>query len=256
MARSASERGDARTAHGRAEQATRLAVVFAREVARSPTSRLCLACADALSVTSAGITIMGGDHAGPICVSDPSVKALEDLQFTIGQGPCRDAFLGGEPVHVNCLDAAASERWPPFVDLAILSGIAAVFAYPLSFNGAKIGVLTLYQVAEGDLTAQQESDTIALAAIVTEALLSLQDGAPAGTLSPSLEDSFAYRAEIYQASGMIAIQLGVPASEALVRMRAHAFANDRPLDEIAADVVGRRLCLADDRRPPTTRPNQ
>jgi len=235
------------------DHATRLAVSFAREVARSPMSRLCTVCAEALSVSSAGITIMGGHHAGPICVSDPNVKALEDLQFTIGQGPCRDAFHSGEPVHAPRLDVAASERWPPFVDLAIMCGIAAVFAYPLSFNGAKIGVLTLYQVVEGDLTAQQDSDAIALAAIVTEALLSLQDSAPAGTLAPSLEDAVAYRAEIYQASGMIAVQLGVPSSEALVRLRAHAFANDRPLDEVAADVVGRRLRLADDRTPPSSR---
>ena len=215
-------------------------------------SLLCGASADALAVSSAGITIMGGDHAGPICVSNPNVKALEDLQFTIGQGPCHDAFHDGVPVHAPRLDAAASERWPPFVDLAIGCGIAAVFAYPLSFEGAKIGVLTLYQAAEGDLTIEQDSDTIALAEIVTEALLSLQDSAPSGTLAPSLEDSVAYRAEIYQASGMVAIQLRVPASEALVRLRAHAFANDRPLDEVAADIVGRRLRLDDDRNPPTS----
>jgi hypothetical protein len=238
------------------EQATRLAVSFAREVARSPLSGLCVVCAEALSVSSAGITIMGGDHAGPICVSDPNVKALEDLQFTIGQGPCRDAFHNGEPVHVPRLDVAASERWPPFVDLAIMCGIAAVFAYPLTSEGAKIGILTLYEVVEGDLTVQQDSDAIALAAIVTEALLSLQESAPAGTLAPSIEDSVAYRAEIYQASGMLAIQLGVPSAEALVRMRAHAFANDRPLDEVASDIVGRRLRLGDDRTPPTARPDQ
>ena len=238
------------------EQGTRLAVSFAREVARSPLSGLCVVCAEALSVSSAGITIMGGDHAGPICVSDPNVKALEDLQFTIGQGPCRDAFRSGEPVHAPRLDVAASERWPPFVALAIVCGIAAVFAYPLSFDGAKIGVLTLYQLVEGDLTVEQESDAIALGAIVTQALLSLQDSAPAGTLAPSLEESVAYRAEVYQASGMLAIQLGVPASEALVRLRAHVFANERPLGEVTADIVSRRMRLVDDRDFPTTEPDR
>ena len=112
----------------KADQARRLAVAFARGAADSPRSRLCAVCAEVVGVTAAGITLMGGDNAGPICVSIPQVKALEDLQYTIGQGPCRDAFHTGEPVHAARLDDAASQRWPPFVDLAAASGIGAVFA--------------------------------------------------------------------------------------------------------------------------------
>ena len=232
------------------EQAARIAVAFARETATSPTSRLCAACVDVLGVTGAGITIIGGDHAGPICVSDPHINALEDLQFTIGQGPCRDAFHSGQPVHVARFDVAARNRWPPFVELADASGIGAVFAYPLVSNGSRIGVLTLYQQREGDLTPVQNGDTHALADILTETLLSLQDAEPAGSLAPALEDVVAYRAEIYQASGMVAIQLQIPASEALLRIRAHAFAHDQPVDVVAADIVARRLRLDDDRHQP------
>ena len=49
------------------------------------------------------------------------------------------------------------------------------------------------------------------------------------------------RAEVYQATGMISVQLGVSLEEALVRLRAHAFAAGAPLDDIAADVVRRLL---------------
>lgn len=237
-----------------AERATRIAVAFARETAKAPTSRLCIACVDVVEVTGAGITIIGGDHAGPICVSDPKINALEDLQFTIGQGPCRDAFHSGQPVHVPQLDASARQRWPPFVELAAASGIGAVFAYPLTSNGFGIGVLTLYQHAEGHLTPDQHDDTIALADILTETLLSLQNAAPPGSLAPALEDAVAYRAEIYQAAGMVAIQLQISASEALLRIRAHAFAHEQPIDVIAADIVARRLRLDND-RPDNDRPN-
>ena len=230
-----------------AERATRLAVAFAREAARAPSSRLCTVCAEVVAVTGAGITIMGSDHAGPICVSNPKVRALEDLQFTIGQGPCHDAFATRRPVHAARLDTAASDRWPPFVDLAKASGINAVFAYPLVSDDAKIGVLTLYQESEGDLSETQDDDSVALAEILAETLLSLQDAATAGTLAPSLQGAVSYRAEIYQASGMIAIQLNVPAEEAMMRIRAHAFANDRTLHDVAADIVTRRLRLTDDR---------
>ena len=229
---------------------TRLAVAFAREVAQAPTPRLCTVCAEFVGVTAAGITLMGGDNAGPICVSSAQVTALEDLQFTIGQGPCRDAFHSGESVHVARLDAAASDRWPPFVELAKTSGIGAVYAYPLAANGARVGVLTLYQDHEGDLTQDQHDDSVAVAAIVTETFLSMQDAAPAGTLAAGLDNAVAYRAEIYQASGMIAIQLQIPATEALCRLRAYAFAHDQALSVVAAEIVARRLRLDDDRLEP------
>jgi len=50
---------------------------------------------------------------------------------------------------------------------------------------------------------------------------------------------------VHQATGMISVQLEVSLAEALVRLRAHAYANDRPLNEVAADVVARRLRLED-----------
>ena len=232
------------------ERATRLAVAFASAVAGAPPVRLCAICAEFVKVTAAGITIMGGDNAGPICVSSPQVRALEDLQFTIGQGPCRDAFHHNAPVHAARLDAAASDRWPPFVELAKASGVGSVYAYPLVANDATIGVLTLYQQREGELTPDQNADSVAVAVIVTETLLSLQHAAPAGTLAAGLDDAVAYRAEIYQASGMIAIQLHIPATQALLRLRAYAFANDKTLSAVAADIVARRLRLDDDSREP------
>jgi hypothetical protein len=45
---------------------------------------------------------------------------------------------------------------------------------------------------------------------------------------------------------MISVQLGVTMEEALLRLRAHAYSTERPLGEIAADVVGRRLRFDDD----------
>lgn len=233
------------------EQSTRIAVAFARETARSSTARLCTACVEVLLVTGAGITIMGGDQAGPICVSDPSVAALEDLQYTVGQGPCRDAFRTGVSVHAPRLDLDASTRWPSFVSLAQKSGIGAVFAYPLIAAGAKVGVLTLYQRREGELTSTQQDDSIAIAEVLTETVLSLQDAAPPDVLAPGLDDAVQYRAEIYQASGMTAIQLSIPATEALLRIRAYAFANEKTVAEVASDIVARRLRLPNDHQPET-----
>lgn len=230
-----------------AERSNRLAVAFARETARAATAKLCTACVEVLAVTGAGITIMGGDQAGPICVSDSRVAMLEDLQYTIGAGPCRDAFHTRRFVHAPRLDADASARWPAFVELARASDIAAAFAYPLLVSGANVGVLTLYQRDEGDLTPAQHGDSDELAGILAETVLSLQADAPAGILAGGLDGAVGYRAETYQAAGMTSIQLSVPADEALARLRAYAFANDQPVGDVAALIVARQLRLPDDR---------
>jgi hypothetical protein len=234
------------------DRSIKIATAFAKEITRAPDARLCRACAEVLVVAGAGITLMGGGRAGgPVCVSNPRMAALEDLQFTLGVGPCQDAFSSGAPVRASRMDEAASLRWPSFVGLAQATGVGAVFAYPLFTHGARVGVMTLYQDGEGDLTIDQHEDSLAVAEVLTETVLSLQAEAPAGTLAPGLEEAVAYRAEIHQASGMVAIQLRVAVDEALLRIRAHAFATNRPITVVASDIVARRLRLDhDDSRSP------
>src|SRR5581483_7452688 len=73
------------------------------------------------------------------------------------------------------------------------------------------------------------------------AVLAIQAQAPPGALAPELEVEANFRFVVHQASGMVAVQLGVGVGEALICLRAYAFANDRPVTEVAEDVVGRRL---------------
>ncbi|MEO5900300.1 MAG: GAF and ANTAR domain-containing protein [Ilumatobacteraceae bacterium] len=224
-----------------------MALAFAREIVRVPGGRLCKACADAVGVAGAGITLMtatGG--GGPMCVSNQRMAALEDLQFTLGEGPCQDAFRSGSSVHAARLDGDATTRWPAFVDLAHSTGVGSVFAYPMSTFGSRVGVLTLYQDGQGDLSATQHGDSVDLAEVLAETVLSLQDDAPVGTLAHGLEGVVTHRAEVHQAAGMVSIQLGVSVAEAMIRIRAHAFATDQHVAAVAGEIVARRLRLSDD----------
>jgi hypothetical protein len=193
---------------------------------------------------------MGGDLAGPLCVSNDRMGVLEDLQFTTGEGPCQDAYVTRTPVAASDLALGTDGRWPAFVDLAIANGIGAVFAFPLSSRGATVGVLTLYQDVAGSLSKAQHDDSVTVAEVLTETVLSLQDAETDGALAPALDGAVAYRAQVHQASGMVAIQLRVSAHEALTRIRAYAFANDLTVESVAADIVSRRLRLTDDRKIP------
>ena len=42
---------------------------------------------------------------------------------------------------------------------------------------------------------------------------------------------------------MVMVQLGVPLAEAMMRLRAHAYVADRPLADVARDVISRHVVL-------------
>ena len=52
----------------------------------------------------------------------------------------------------------------------------------------------------------------------------------------------------YLASGMIAVQLAISADEGLARLRAYAYANARPINAVAADIIAHRLRMHDHRQ--------
>jgi AmiR/NasT family two-component response regulator len=77
--------------------------------------------------------------------------------------------------------------------------------------------------------------------VTVEALLDRQeDGAALGARDALVSD-VQHRAQLFQAQGMVMVQLDVSISEAMIRMRAAAYAQNRRLDDIARDVVGRIL---------------
>ncbi|MCU1397887.1 MAG: hypothetical protein JWN62_996 [Acidimicrobiales bacterium] len=200
-------------------------------------------------MTGAGITLMDGDQVGPLCVSGQGAAALEDLQFTLGEGPCHDAYRSGRPVRVVGFDVDAPTRWLPFAELAVRTGIRAVYAYPLTCDNAKLGVLTLYNNRAEDLTGERHELCLGLADVLAATIAAMDTPTSDAPLADGIENAFAFRAEVHQASGMVAARLDSPAADALVRIRAHAFARGQPVSSVAADIVARRLRLDDDRLP-------
>ena len=174
---------------------------------------------------------------------------LEESQFTLGQGPGIDAAAGA-PVLVPDL-AAEAARWPVFVPEATGLGVRAVFALPLRIGAIGVGTLLAHRAVPGPLVDGALADAFALAGAVTLLLLHRQstragragDGPRPGWAPPAT-----YRAEVHQATGMISVQLGVSLAEALVRLRAYAYADGRLIAEVASDVVARRLRFDTDQR--------
>jgi hypothetical protein len=209
----------------------------------SPGLRLANACVDLVAVGGAGIMLM--DHGGngsSLGLSDLATGLVEDLQFTLGEGPGIDAHGDGLPVLEPSLDAMSDDRWPAFAPAAVDVGFLGAFGFPLHMGTVRLGALDLYQHRRGDLRGEQLSDALSMAEIVTRAVVAAQGGANRGALSVDFLD-VDLRAQVHQAAGMLSRQLDLPIADALVRLRAHAYAQGRPINEVALDVVERRLRL-------------
>ena len=206
------------------------------------TKRLCEVCAEVTGATGAGIMLMAGDiPRGSVCTTDAVSARIEQLQFELGEGPCVDAFKQDRPVLEPDLADPAAPRWLAFTGPAVDAGARAVFGFPLRVGAVRLGALNLYRDAPGFLADDQHADALLLASITAQALLLLQADAPPGTIAAELEANADFQYVVHQASGMVAVQLGATVGQALVRLRAHAFGNDRSLTDVARDVVDRRL---------------
>ena len=193
-------------------------------------------------MSGAGIMLMSGDlPGGSLCNTNHVSAVIEDLQYALGEGPCVDAYRDDRPVVEADLARPATPRWLGFSGPAVSAGVRAVFGFPLHVGAVRLGALNLYRDRPGPLGDEQYADALAVGDIAARAVLMLQAGAPPGRLSSELAADADFHYAVHQASGMVAAQLEVSVGQALVRLRAYSFGNDRPLAQVADDVVARRL---------------
>ena len=206
--------------------------------------RVCMAAVSLLSLKGAGLSLMvDGELRGTAGVSDPGIALVQELQLTLGEGPCVDAWTNRAPVSEADLADPVIVRWLAFAQAGVDAGVLAVFAFPLHLGAIRIGVLVLYRDHSGMLSADEMAYGLVLADMATQVLLALQAGAPVDVLHEVLASEPSHWAEVHQATGMVSVQLGVSLDEAFVRLRAHAFAEGLPLRTVAREIVTRRRLI-------------
>ena len=204
--------------------------------------RLATACLDVLSVAGASATVVvAGGPPELLCCSGAIAGRIQHLQYTLGEGPGLDADQTGLPVGEADLASPRRVRWPMLAEGAGTTGAAALFAFPLRVGGVRLGALTLNQPRAGGLSDAQHTDAAGMADVALQVALALRAGAPPGPLPVGLEALGDGRAEVSRAAGMVSVQLSVDVAEALVRLGARSLREGRPLPELAADVVARRV---------------
>jgi GAF domain-containing protein len=246
-----------------------------------PLDEVCTAFAHDLPVSGVSVSVLSGKTIREtVGSSDVLADKIEDEQYALGVGPCYDAFARGGPVLVPDLRDSAENRWPAFSTALAETPVRAIFAFPLHLGGVVVGAVDTYRTEPGLLNAADLRDLLRAVDLLVVALASARgSGLPeaaaltigAGETAPGFADDRRQtdldvagtaalrsrstgwedfldglpsdRIKVHQATGMVIAQLGGTPEQALARIRAYAFANNRTMVDVAADLVARRLIL-------------
>ncbi|WP_243866956.1 GAF and ANTAR domain-containing protein [Actinophytocola oryzae] len=191
-----------------------------------------------LGVDGAAISLRTSGRAQEL-VADTGTwaRGLEELQYTLGEGPAVEAFGTAGPVLVSDLSDAGA-RWPGFVDSAGAHGLCAVFALPIQGGAVRLGTLCLYRRRPRGLSPEELGDAAVLSDLATSALLT---DVKANTASWTQAELPGHYDDVNIATGMLAAELRISIADAFLRLRAHAFGTGSPLLEVARAVLTRQL---------------
>jgi hypothetical protein len=223
--------------------------------------RICRACMSGLDVDGVVLSLLTATESRmTLWASDATAEMLEELQFTLNEGACMEAAATGRPVLVPDLHhSTETARWPMFAAaVAERTAVRALFALPLQWGTVNLGVLDLYRLTAGGLDPSQYRDALGVADLAALMMLGqrtdpeLGTGPDAGGADPVggswLAEASGHRAEVHQAVGMVLTQLGIGPTEALARLRAHAFVEQQLLVDVARDVLAQRLRFTEEMR--------
>jgi hypothetical protein len=212
-------------------------------------------------VDGAALAVLSGDVRELVHATDALAQQVDELQFTLGEGPCLEAYTQNrDQLWAAIDDHEFGRRWPMLTTEIVQLGVAAVFAFPIAGASDPMGVLELYRRTPGALAAFELESTQACAAAIAQRLESnwlsqvrrrgsaqavIEAVAAGGDGTTDADDRFT-RTQVHVAAGMVAVQLRVSTHDGMTRLRAHAYAEGRSVIAVAADVVSRRLTFRDE----------
>lgn len=184
---------------------------------------------------SASITLTRHKKAVTAAFSDTLARDMDELQYSLGDGPCLSAMRDGAVVHVP--DVGTEGRWPGYTSSVGGRGIGSLLAVPLDLEGGVTGALNLYchrtngftgpGIERAEEFAAGASDVVRLALRVARL-----DKAKAGMLAAM--DS---RTTIDLAAGIIMAQNPCSVDAAMTVLRHASAARHVNLRDVAAQIV-------------------
>lgn len=203
-----------------------------------------------LPVDAAGLSTLLGPLRLPLGASNGAAAMAEELQTSLGEGPCLAAAVSRAAVVAD--RAEMGNRWPVYgEELTRRTPYRSVASVPLSTpDGDVFAALDLY--AEDDHLSQRlDVDAIdryvapPVSALLGICLADVRDVDPDRDLPEWYRVATARRHHVWVATGMLIGRQQQSTHDALSLLRAHAYTLDLTLDALADDLVKGRVGVDD-----------
>lgn len=203
---------------------------------------LCNRVATLTDAAGAAIELRTDGDTAAAEASDALASRAADLQATLGEGPSVDALRSHGPVLSE--DLSVDKRWPELAAAAAGLGVGATVAVPLLDNSHQLGALTVYLGHPQPIDGATLATITRVAHVLTGIILSLpvEPGADNG-LARAVSMAAVQQGRVHQAAGIISVDESCSIDDALVRLRAYAYAHELLLTDVATAVIDRGLRL-------------
>lgn len=218
-----------------ARQVSTAARAMQSETGIEPTLEQAVLCAtqviDGCDLVGISVVNPDGGVDTPVA-SDEATRRIDELQYTLKEGPCRRALLEHHTVH--CTDLAHDDRWPRWgSQISAELGVGSSLSYRLFVTGRSLGALNLYSREVDGFDTDDVHNAAALASHVAVALAAAQR-------SENLERALVNRTAIGQAEGILMERFDLSADQAFAVLTRVSQQRNIKLHKVADEVVRTR----------------
>jgi anti-anti-sigma factor len=201
-------------------------------------------------VDGASVSLRRDGVLTTVAASVSQASDWDDHQYRAGDGPCIEASIVGEPMHVP--EPEGEQRWQPFMEGLRGAGITSILSMPVATSDGPLGSLNLYSRRPAGFTGHEHEIATRLAAHAGGLIERVSAAEAVDLFGRRFEEVLAVRDAVSQAQGMLMDRSGVSAEEAFTALQRFARHTGSPLTEYARDLADatRRLAEIDLRTRP------
>jgi GAF domain-containing protein len=188
---------------------------------------------EAITGASVSLVVASGARLETVNASSPVIRAVDEVQYEGGSGPCVEAIRTGR----ETLFGLPGGRWAAFSEAAAAAGIGAVWSLPLVVRDRPMGALNLYSSEDAPWRAGNAGVQRALAAQAAVVLANAAALTSAELKSRHLEEALETRDVIGQAKGILMAREDIDGDAAFDMLRRASRRSNRKLRDVAGDVV-------------------
>lgn len=193
-----------------------------------------MAAAEVPGAQYAGVTLGSSGKFRTIAPTDDIVRAVDQIQYDLGSGPCVDAAIEDDAFCAD--DLRSDERWPDFGKKASdATGILSMLSFRLflEHDQSVIAAINMYSTEPGAFGAESRARGLLLA---THGALAVS-GAAAREKASNLERALGTSRDIGVAMGLLMTAHSIERDQAFDLLRIASQRTHRKLSDVAAEVA-------------------